>query len=235
MTTSSPEPSRASRPSFSPPALPKWIPRRAHSRLLWACAAGLAAWLGMGRFSHPLRLVAAWDAFAVTLLGFVWTMIWHCDAEASRLRAGVEDPGRNAVWALVLFTSTVSFFAAGYVLRQARTFAPGWAALWLVLCLGAVVVSWLLSHTAWTLRYAHLYYRDDTEGVGGLEFAGGHAPSDFDFAYFAFTVGMAFQTSDVSVSSPQIRRAVLLHALLSFAYNTAIIALALNLAFTYFS
>jgi len=85
-------------------------------------------------------------------------------------------------------------------------------------------------HTTFTLRYAHLYYRDD-DNIGGTEFPGGTMPSYMDFAYFAFTVGMCFQVSDVQVTSPQIRRAVLLHATMSFLYNTAILAFVLNLVF----
>jgi uncharacterized membrane protein len=92
-------------------------------------------------------------------------------------------------------------------------------------------VAWSLTHTSYTLRYAHLYYRDDEEGEGGLVFLGDRKPDDFDFAYFAYTVGMCFQVSDVSISSAQIRRTVLGHAMLSFIYNTVILALALNLFF----
>jgi uncharacterized membrane protein len=94
-----------------------------------------------------------------------------------------------------------------------------------------VVSSWCLTHTVYTLRYAHLYYRDDATGEGGLTFPGEDCPNYFDFAYFAFTVGMCFQVSDVVICSAAIRRAVLGHSLLSFAYNTAILALALNLLF----
>ena len=70
-----------------------------------------------------------------------------------------------------------------------------------ILCLTAVACSWLLTHTAYTLRYARPYYRDDEEGAGGLEFPGGRPPDDFDFAYFAFTVGMCFQVSDVVIAT----------------------------------
>jgi uncharacterized membrane protein len=99
-----------------------------------------------------------------------------------------------------------------------------------VLCVLAVAGSWLLTHTAYTLRYAHLYYRDDDEGEGGLAFPGDDVtPAYFDFAYFALTIGMCFQVSDVTISSHQIRRAVLSQALLSFVYNTVILAVALNL------
>lgn len=94
----------------------------------------------------------------------------------------------------------------------------------------AVVLSWVVTHTMFTLRYAHLYYGDGE--VGGLDFPGVEPPVDDDFAYFAFTIGMCFQVSDVVISSSRIRREALLHALLSFVYNTVILALSLNLVFS---
>jgi uncharacterized membrane protein len=100
------------------------------------------------------------------------------------------------------------------------------------MCFLAVVAAWGVTHTAYTLRYAHLYYRD-AGGEGGLVFPGDDKPRDLDFAYFAFTIGMCFQVSDVTISSPIIRRGALGHSLLSFAYNTAVLALSLNLVFGY--
>jgi len=206
-------------------------PRRAVLRLALAVLCALVtAWL-LRTLSPAVRAVAAWDAAAFLQLCFVWNLIWRADCEETSCRAAAEDPGRTTVWALVLAASSVSLFAAVFVLRQARTLAPGSAALWVALCLIAVVTAWSLTHTAWTLRYAHLYYRDDDEGEGGLVFPGDGKPDLFDFAYFAFTVGMCFQVSDVVITSPTIRRSVLMHSCLSFAYNTAIMALALNLAF----
>jgi uncharacterized membrane protein len=131
----------------------------------------------------------------------------------------------------VLLSSVFSLFAGTVVLRHARSLAPGAEPVLVAFSLLAVSSAWLLTHTAYTLRYARLYYRDDHEGVGGLDFPGKHPPADIDFAYFAFTIGMCFQVSDVTISSPAIRRDVLVHAVISFAYNTAILALALNLAF----
>jgi uncharacterized membrane protein len=96
-----------------------------------------------------------------------------------------------------------------------------------------VAVTWGVTHTSYTLRYAHLYYRDRGSGEGGLVFPGDERPCDLDFAYFAFTIGMCFQVSDVTIASRRIRRGALLHALLSFAYNTAIVAFTLNLVFGY--
>jgi uncharacterized membrane protein len=84
-----------------------------------------------------------------------------------------------------------------------------------------------LLHTAYTLHYAGLFYADP-DMAGGLEFRGG-PPDDADFAYFAFGIGMTFQIPDVNVTNRQMRRVVLAHQLVSFAYNTAILALVVNL------
>ena len=101
----------------------------------------------------------------------------------------------------------------------------------------AIALSWILTHTSYTLRYAKLYYRDPQRprDAGCLNFPGKGPPADIDFAYFAFTIGMCFQTSDISVETREMRREVLVHALLSFVYNTMIVALALNLAISLFS
>jgi uncharacterized membrane protein len=158
-------------------------------------------------------------------------MIWICSAKTTQERASADDPGRTAVYALVLLTAGASLLAATALVRRAKAVAGPEGDALVALCLANVAVCWALTHTAFTLRYAHLYYREDEEGVGGVEFPGGGAPCYFDFAYLAFTIGMCFQVSDTSVTSPQIRRAVLLHACLSFIYNTAILAFVLNLVF----
>jgi uncharacterized membrane protein len=207
------------------------LPRHARNRLLLASVVGGIVVLALSREGPALRTLAGWNAAALAMLSLVWSLIWRADAEETRRRAAADDPGRTAVWFFALAASSVSLFAAIVVLKQAHTLAPGRAVLWVVMCLLAVGTSWLLTHTSWALRYAHLYYRDDAEGVGGLAFPGDRPPTAFDFAYFAFTLGICFQTSDVCITSPQIRRAVLFHACQAFAYNTAILALALNLAF----
>lgn len=130
------------------------------------------------------------------------------------------------VWVLALTSSFFSFFAALFELSTARAlFGPKYLSLFAVL---GVVLSWFVTHTSCALRYAHLYYSGDE--IGGLEFPGDERPCDLDFAYFAFTIGMCFQTSDVTISSSRIRRIVLGHSLVSFIYNTMIFAMTLNFA-----
>ncbi len=231
----------ASSPAPAPPSAPEHAfhpldVRRAKNRLLLAVALGAGTFFALGPIlsgsGWAVRLIAGWNAGALTQLVLAWAIIWECDTERTRRRAATEDPGRNAVWAIVLGASTLSLFSAAYVLRRAKTLAPSYEALLVILCLAAVVSAWCLTHTAYTLRYAHLYYRDDDDdgaGDGGLNFPGERPPDYYDFAYFAFTVGMCFQVSDVVITSSVIRRAVLVHSVLSFAYNTAILALAMNL------
>jgi uncharacterized membrane protein len=205
------------------------------SALVRIAVAGVVTVIGTVVLWHhlalPLALLGGWDVGGLALLALAWLAIGACDAEVTRKRAASEDPGRTTVYALVTLTSAVSLFAAVALAHRAKSMLPSDTTTAAMLCIVTVVVSWLVTHTAFTLRYAHLYYREDDEGIGGVEFPGGRPPTYFDFAYFAFTLGMTFQTSDVSISSGAIRRTVLLHSLLSFAYNTAILAFALNLAF----
>lgn len=216
-------------------------PYTAGRRLLISACVGLVIGsvmgIGVPSVGWAIHLLSGWDAAGVSLLVLAWWRIWHENSVETRRHAAAEDPGRTLVWLLVLLASTVSLFAAGFVMRRAHSIAPNDTAfcLLLVLCLTAVVSAWGLTHTAYSLRYAHLYYRDDDDGEGGLEFPGKLDPDGFDFAYFSFTLGMCFQVSDVCITSRGIRRAVLSHALLSFLYNTVVLALALNLMLGFLS
>ncbi len=207
-------------------------PSYAIGRIAVASAAGvLGALLLSLRYPPVIAGLGGWSVGGLALLAIAWVRIATLDAALTQDRAAREDPGRTVITALVVLTSSASLLAAVPLARVAKGIAPHESKLLVGLCLTAVALSWALTHTAFTLRYAHLYYREDEEGVGGIDFPGGARPRYSDFAYFAFTVGMCFQVSDTSVSSGQIRRTVLLHAVLSFVFNTAVLAFVLNLAF----
>lgn len=207
-------------------------PRGARMRLILAAGVASLAWLAVpaipARVSLATRALLAWDLGGLILLGFAAVIILGSDAKETRRRAAAYDPGRRLVGLIVLAASAFSLFAAAVLLRQGRDAPPASRGLHAGLCVATVAISWLITHSAFTLRYAHLYYRD-AEREGGIEFPGDDPPADLDFAYFAFTIGMCFQVSDAEISSPQIRRAALSQALLSFLYNTIILAFALNL------
>lgn len=214
-------------------------PWRGPGRLAASIGASLIAFFALPpEMGTAGRLVAAWDVGAILMLTLAWRIIWTADVAETRRRAASQDTGRTVVFVIVSLSSTVSLFAATFLIRRAADYAPPFAYgadLLIALSVLAVVLSWSLTHTSYTFRYAHLFYRQDCgEGEGGLRFPadeGCDEPDDFDFAYYAFTIGMCFQVSDVTITSKAIRRATLMHATLSFAYNTAILALALNLVF----
>ncbi len=208
------------------------LPRYAIARIAIAITAGIAAFAASAphRAARAPALIA-WDAGGMVLLALAWTTIARADARHTRERAGADDPGSTVVYVIVVGTSAASLLAATVLASMARGLIPELKHALMVQCLATVSVAWVMTHTAFTFRYAHLYYREDAEGVGGVTVPGNDAPTYFDFAYFAFTIGMCFQVSDFCVTSPQIRRAVLLHAVISFAYNSMILAFVLNLVF----
>lgn len=131
----------------------------------------------------------------------------------------------------MLGSSLVSLVASAVVIQHAPRLEPRAPLLAVAAAVLAVVCSWFLTHTTYTLRYAHLYDsgRDLEAGPdGGLEFPGARAPAALDFAYFAFVIGMTFQVSDVAVFNPGIRRQALWHGVTAFWFNAAILALTLN-------
>jgi uncharacterized membrane protein len=207
------------------------VPVTAHRRLLIAVVASALTSVLTPQLRPTLRLLLAWDVGTWTLIALAWLVLVTSDAAETRKRAAAEDPGRLFVHLVVLLSTMFSLVAAVALLRERAAAHAGHEMLWWLVSLGAVTGAWLLNHTSWALRYAHLYYREDREGVGGLIFPGELPPDDMDFAYFSFTLGICMQTSDVTITGRQLRRAALLHAGQSFAFNTTIIALMLNVVF----
>ena len=142
----------------------------------------------------------------------------------SRIReaASANDATRAVRLVLGLVTVIVIFAAitAQIVDRQALR---GIDKLLIAVTLALV---WTFANALYALHYAHLYYSPDSDG--GLEFPGGQAPDMADFAYFAFTIGVAVQTADVAISSSRIRRVVTMHAILGFFFNIGVLALSIN-------
>ncbi len=204
-------------------------PLGARGRLLSALAVLLMSVVLLPLSNWLERGLAAWDAGALTLLVLSWLVLTKATPETTRQRATSEDPGRYGVFVTVLVSSFVSLAGAIYALRSGTSRSS----LLEGLAVAAVVLGWLVTHTGYTFRYARVYYAPDERGEAkkGLGFPGDEAPDDMDFAYFSFTLGMAFQVSDVTVTTSDLRRTVLFHSLQSFVFNTIIVALALNFLF----
>ncbi|GAC1596472.1 MAG: DUF1345 domain-containing protein [Hymenobacter sp.] len=193
----------------------------------------LCWWLAPAEFQPGTRLIAAWDGFCVAILVLTWVTITTADAAHIRRVATSEDPGRTWTFVAVLVAASASLFAVALLLKGIKTMQPTQQLAHVLVSVVAVLGSWLLLHTLFTLRYAHVYYSEDRatsppDKLGGLEFPGAPPTTYWDFAYFAFVIGMTAQTSDTGVTSLRMRQLTLVHGILSFAFNTAVIALSVN-------
>ena len=206
---------------------------RAGTRLVVGLVASvLTALLLPQDLSREIRAVASWDGFAIVSLASTWFTILTVEPEQIGMLARREDPSRIASMVLVLLGASASILAV-VVLLQSSTKLLGQEKIEvIVLALSAVALGWFLIHTVFTLRYAHVYY-DAPDGQKQLEFPGNDSMPDYlDFAYFAFVVGMTAQTSDVCVSGRPMRRAALLHGIVSYVFNTAVVALSIGVLTT---
>ncbi len=211
-------------------------PSEAMRRIVFFSAA-IAAFFAIVLLAPPalrgqLRFVAAFDTAATVLIALYFGLAFHRDPDLTRRKAAAEDPGRTIGFGIVLISGFAGLAAAVSVLGHDLSSAHGSGKIVEALAgIAAVVTGWTLIHTTYALRYAHLYYQTgDGRDAGGLTFPGSSPPSDYDFAYYSFVIGMTFQVSDVSITERRLRSETLVHALISFAYNTAIIALGVNVA-----
>jgi uncharacterized membrane protein len=180
-----------------------------------------------------VRAVAAYDVGALLILIYNWTVGLRNDSTHTIRRAAQEDPGRHLLLFIVLLSAIAGLASAILILGKGANVPAVDRDMALTFGILAVCLGWFLIHTMFVFRYAHLYYFDsDQDGTAqrGLTFPGTTEPDDYDFAYFSFVIGMTFQVSDVQITDPGVRSLVLFHALLSFGYNTAILALGVNLA-----
>jgi uncharacterized membrane protein len=156
----------------------------------------------------------------------VWAVIVRFDARQTEAHATREAPGRRGAHVLLLTASLVSLGDLGWVALHASHGDDGRRVAVAGLAVGSLVLSWFLVHTVYTLRYAR-YYHDS--GGRGVTFAGGDAPAYADFAYLAFSVGVAYQVSDTKITSRSLRTMVLVHGLISFLFGSVILAAMVNL------
>jgi uncharacterized membrane protein len=169
--------------------------------------------------------LVGWDALALTYLGLTWWLIWPLNPGRTAQRATRHDPTRAVSYVLLLTAALASVLALGLVLFGASRSSGTAEALRVALGVGSVVVSWVVVHTVYTLRYATMWYSDS----GGIRFHQTQPPCYRDFAYVAFTVGMTFQVSDTALTTSTIRRTALFHALTSYPLGTLILAGTVNL------
>jgi uncharacterized membrane protein len=172
------------------------------------------------------RLLICWDVFIASYLALVYTMMFRSGLAYIKRNAVQQDDGRF----LILMVTALGAFAsiAAIVFELGRTQHSGPE---LALATVTIALSWAAVHTAFALHYAHDYYRGAKPG--GLQFPSGDTQEHadyWDFVYFSFVIGMTAQVSDVGITDKIIRRTATAHGIVSFVFNTALIALMVNIA-----
>jgi uncharacterized membrane protein len=168
-------------------------------------------------------LLLGWCGFVLCYAVPTWIRMRRATPAQIKRRAELVDEGEGAVLVASLASALASLGAVGWSIAAHR---GAGTSMGIGLPLATIFLSWSFVHLLFTVRYAHEYWQAD----GGLDFAGGDRPSFDDFLYFAFTIGMTAQTSDTAVTTTPMRRLTLIHALVSFVFNAAILAAAVNVA-----
>ncbi|MGN6181997.1 MAG: DUF1345 domain-containing protein [Mucilaginibacter sp.] len=181
----------------------------------------------------PELALTTWIGAALTIILLNWIAILGTHPREVKKIARLQDSSRTLLFGFIILAAVVSLVAIIFLLKESKGLSEAQRNGHILLAIAAVFVSWWLVHTIFSLRYAHLYYDIDTDDGGtrpggGLEFPDTPEPDYLDFIYFGFVVGMTFQVSDVQITSRKVRRLCLLHGLISFAFNTAIVALSIN-------
>ena len=178
------------------------------------------------------RLLGSWDVFTICFLALNWRVMLRANPDAMRRFAQQEDEGRGPILSLVTAAACLSVVAIAMISHD-KDKEKSLLLFHIGLSIVTIVSSWLLVHTIFAQHYAHTYYGVDRDlaecKADGLDFPGEIEPDYWDFLYFSFVVGMTSQVSDVSVTSRTMRKLSLIHGVLSFFFNTTIVAMTINI------
>jgi uncharacterized membrane protein len=204
-----------------------------HRRMFAALMIVAIAWLFVPATTNPwTRLFVAWDIGVISFLLLVLHFFMTHESRHMPALAEAQEEGQWTIFWVALLVGLISFFAVITELGLLKGDSGERRILRIALVAGTLALSWLFTHVVFALRYAQEWY--DTDGDSklrrGLDFPGDNIPDYMDFLYFSLVLGMTFQVSDVQIKASRLRRLATLHGLVSFLYNTVILALTVNIA-----
>lgn len=206
-------------------ARPRLISAVTLSFIAYACLPALLA------IHTTTRLLVAWNVGVIFYLLLTSIMMVRSSHEHMRARAKMEDEGRWIVMTCTISATLACLVAIFFDLSAARAAQGLLRHLHVSLAVATVASSWFFIHLMFALNYAHDFYaHKDNTLHRGLDFPNTDEPDYLDFLYFSCIIGTSGQTADVSFSSKKMRRVGLVHCILSYAFNTTVLALAINLA-----
>lgn len=208
----------------------------AHARLFASVATGLTAAVLVPGLDHIVtRALIGWNVGTWTFLALISVFMVRADHGRLKRVAAAHAQSAGVVLAVMAVATLSTLVAIFYELSAAKLPGGRHALPHVLLALSTVVCSWLLLPTLFTLAYASNYYaKADSEGLHFPESDDTFEPDYGDFAYFAFTIAVALQTADVSITTRPMRRLALLQSMLAFIFNTTILALTVNIAASLF-
>ena len=214
------------------PIIKLWHQIRARPRLVISGIAGaLAFWSMPSGLAASTRALVTWDVGAGLYLVLAFVLIGRASVAHMRWRARVQDDGAAVVLFLTVAAAVASIVTIAVELAGLKTVTPARQILHLGLGAVTFMASWLLVHTSFALHYAHAYYVSlGKDGCAPLQFPRQDTPVYLDFLYFSIVVGMTSQTADVAIASTRMRRLVMVHGMIAFVFNTALLALTINIA-----
>ncbi|QKQ78049.1 DUF1345 domain-containing protein [Nostoc sp. TCL240-02] len=182
----------------------------------------------------PTRILCAWNSGIDFFLAVTWWKMIKATPEKIRRYVENEYEGHLAIFMLVIAAACASVLAIGFLLTDKKGLSTTLLTLHVILAIMTIVGSWLLVHTMFAVQYAHSYYKyinrnSKQEITKGLDFPNNDYPDYWEFLYYSFVVGMTSQVSDVQTTSRDMRRLTLLHGILSFFFNTTIVAMSINI------
>jgi uncharacterized membrane protein len=184
--------------------------------------------LGAGLATDWLHgIMAGFDGAAFVFILSCLSLFSDSRPAEIRRHAAENDANRLVTLAITVTVVGTVLATVGAVLLQSRARSGGAIAL----IVGTLALAWLFSNLVYTLHYAHLFYQQDEatgRDCGGVDMHGTQEPDYWDFLYFAFTLGMTFQTSDTDINSSRWRRVVILHSFAAFLFNIGILAFTIN-------
>ncbi|OYW46049.1 MAG: hypothetical protein B7Z08_06710 [Sphingomonadales bacterium 32-68-7] len=167
----------------------------------------------------------AFDVAALLFLASLVPLVRRASHQAMREHAAANDANRTLVLVLTTLISFAVLAAIVGEIDKARAGEP----LAVAKLVGTLLITWLFANAVYALHYAHAFYTQvDGQDAGGIAVPGTLTPDYHDFAYFAFTLGMTFQTSDMVITAPRIRQIALLHSFGAFVFNLGVIAFTIN-------
>ena len=211
-----------------------WPALRARPRLLACMLIGIAAY-ALGAWLLPLPKAAvvllAWNVASLLFLALSWHQMRHVPVDVLRTRSVGQHEGRMMILLLVVAGAAALLLAVGSELVHVKDMKDGARGAHLALALLTIVTSWVFTQVLFALHYAHDFYMARHSGrPDPLEFPGTRDPDYGDFVYFSCIIGTSAQTADVNFTDSALRRIGTLHCVLSFFFNTTLLALTINVA-----